>query len=280
MKKLLFLVIAILTLSSSAADMRRGNFPESLGWQQGDTLLVIPASVKAIPAFGCADMTDLREVRIEPGSKLTKIGEYAFMGCSALHIINLPSGLGDMQQDAFMDCTGLESISLPNSLTSLPAEAFRGCTSLRSVRFPSRLASIGKEAFIYCESLESIDLPKSLKKIGDNAFSGCNALKEVSIPDGVTSLGCYAFSHCEGLERFRLPRNSAQLGEQILSGCSAIRHIEAPNPTPPAFECDSYLLDPRDPEDGPYPGLTVSVGSRATYVRAPHWRHLLDNSQP
>lgn len=272
--------MATISLASSGADMRRGNFPESIGWQESDTLLRIPATITEIPAFGCADMKNIRVVTIEPGSKLAKIGEYAFLGCCSLHTINLPDGLKDMRQDAFMDCNSLESIDLPNSLTSIPAEAFRGCTSMRSVRLPSRLSSIGKQAFIYCENLESIEFPESLKKIGDNAFSGCMALKEVSIPDRVTSLGCYVFSHCENLERFRLPRNPAQLGEQILSGCTSIRHIEALNPTPPTFECDSYLLDPRDPEDGPYTDLQVNVGSRSAYLRNPHWRHLLDNSQP
>lgn len=64
---------------------------------------------------------------------VTRIGNYAFCGCSGLTSITIPESVTAIGNSAFYDCSDLTSITIPNSVTSIEAAAFSGCNSLTSV---------------------------------------------------------------------------------------------------------------------------------------------------
>ena len=64
---------------------------------------------------------------------VTRIGNYAFCGCSGLTSITIPESVTAIGNSAFYDCSNLTSITIPNSVTSIEAAAFSGCNSLTSV---------------------------------------------------------------------------------------------------------------------------------------------------
>lgn len=87
--------------------------------------------------------------------KVTRIGSYAFRGCSSL-----------------------TSIKIPEGVTSIGKCAFHGCKSLNSIKIPKSVTSIGEEAFWGCSNLEIvIDNSKDNVKVEESAFKGCKSVK-------------------------------------------------------------------------------------------------------
>ncbi len=143
------------------------------------TAITIPSSVIEIGSnvfrFSGAS---LKEIIFEPNSSLTKIGERAFYGCSALSTIEFPS-----------------------TLTSIGGFAFSGCSSLSAIEFPSTLTSIGINAFYNCTSLQTVDFNNcKITSIPFNVFNGCTVLTTTTIPETVTSIERGAFGSCTNLQ--------------------------------------------------------------------------------
>ena len=74
---------------------------------------------------------------------------------------------------AFLWCTSLSDIVIPSSVTSIGDNAFSYCDSLLDIVIPSSVTSIGDSAFSYCDSLSDIVIPSSVTSIGDRAFYNC-----------------------------------------------------------------------------------------------------------
>ena len=97
---------------------------------------------------------------------------------------------------AFVDCSGLTSLTIPSSVTSIGYGAFEGCSGLTSLTIPSSVTSIGWGAFDGCSGLTSLTIPSGVTSIGGGAFEGCSGLTSMTIPSSVTSIGNYAFYGC------------------------------------------------------------------------------------
>ena len=66
-------------------------------------------------------------------NSVTKIGEYAFQGCSGLTSVTIPNSVTRIGWGAFSGCSGLTSVTIPNSVTSIGSGAFSGCSGLAEV---------------------------------------------------------------------------------------------------------------------------------------------------
>ncbi|MDR0661893.1 MAG: leucine-rich repeat domain-containing protein, partial [Holosporales bacterium] len=98
------------------------------------------------------DYRDSGSVVFEAGSRLERIGGYAFYHCSSLSSIAIPKGVTIIEEDAFMSDKNLVSITFGTD---------------------SQLTAIGKNAFSGCSSLGSIVIPKGVTTIGENTFRAC-----------------------------------------------------------------------------------------------------------
>ena len=76
----------------------------------------------------------LRELDLSQAD-VTEIPDNAFLGCSNLSKIILPTKLRKIGYQAFLGCRGLTSISFPAGLEEVESGAFNGCTRLREVHF-------------------------------------------------------------------------------------------------------------------------------------------------
>ena len=136
------------------------------------------------------------------GNNITKIGSYAFEGCSSLTSVTIPDSVTSIGNSALYGCSSLTSVTIGNGVTSIGNSAFYGCRSLTSVNIPDSVTSIGNDAFRGCSSLTSVTIPDSVTSIRSYAFNGCSSLTSVAIPDSVTSIGNGAFSGCSSLTAF------------------------------------------------------------------------------
>ena len=81
--------------------------------------------------------------------------------------------------NAFVDCSGLTSIEIPSSVTNIGSFAFSSCRGLTSVKIPSSVNNIWDGAFFDCDGLTSINIPSSVNNIWDYTFSSCSSLTSI-----------------------------------------------------------------------------------------------------
>jgi len=130
---------------------------------------------------------------------VTRVATAAFMNCTSLSSVIIPSSVTTVEMEAFQGCSGLTSVNIPSSVTSIESAAFQGCSGLTSFTFPSQLTSITSGVLMYCTGLTSVTIPISVTSIISSAFDGCSKLTSVSIPSSVTALGDVAFMSCSAL---------------------------------------------------------------------------------
>ena len=110
---------------------------------------------------------------------ITRIGDFAFGGCSGLTSIEIPNNVTCIGASAFIGCGGLTSVTIPNSVTSIGDYAFCGCRNLTIIMISNSVTSIGESAFDHCAGLTSVTIPNSVTNIGDYAFRECGSLNSV-----------------------------------------------------------------------------------------------------
>lgn len=261
---LIFFIISLI------GNLNKASASDTL-YHSRDSVLYISAELKTIPPFAFADRKDIREIRFESESKCTEIGEYAFLGCSSLRVINLPECLRTLDTGVFRECSSLSEIALPAGITVIPGQCFSWCTALETVHTEGQIKDIKQFAFIYCESLSDFNFGDRLTHIGNNAFSRCESLTGISLPSSVIELESYAFSDCFSLKKAVLPANSEMLGELIFSGCQNLTEIVEDSPEPPAFDCNSFIFEPDDAAAYKRCKLIIPRSSEKAYRSSPGW---------
>ena len=181
--------------------------------------------------------------------QLKSIGARAFLKCTNLSKIDLPSGLTSVGDDAFSNCEKLTLSVLPDQLTSIGARAFLNCSNITVKRLPSTLKSIGENAFANCKRITTLTLANDAH-LGTGVFAGCTALKTVNISslEGISdclfenctalnrvmtsadlfTVGAKAFKNCSNLASI-LIYSTRLVGAEAFYGCSKLEEINIPN---------------------------------------------------
>lgn len=154
-------------------------------------------TVTAIEGTVFAHNQSITSVVVPEG--VTDIGTQAFIGCTKLRLVFLPTTLAAFEDYAFSECTALTEIAIPAAVTRIGSGAFESCTSLTSVSIPGTVETVDAWAFKDCESLREVTIEEGVITIGEGAFSGCTDLRSAILPETVDSLGERAFEGCENL---------------------------------------------------------------------------------
>ena len=168
---------------------------------------------------------------------VTRIGDYAFNGCSDLTSITIPDSVTSIGNYAFQKCNSLSSITIPGSVTSIGYFAFIGCSSLTAI-------NVDADNQHYCSNdgvlfnKDKIELlcfpagrsdkyviPDGVTVIDGFAFNGCSSLASIIIPNSVTSIGNYAFDGCSSLISITIPGSVTSIGDSAFSGCNSLTAI-------------------------------------------------------
>ncbi|HHV12063.1 MAG TPA: leucine-rich repeat protein [Clostridiales bacterium] len=206
----------------------------------------IPSTVLEIQDHAFQGCRRLRHIVIREGSRLGKIGAYAFAGCSALETLILPSGIVQLGKGAFAGCCSLkrllftytsrekektESI-LPTAIVKLPRYVFAGCMNLLTAEFGagSMLEIVEDGAFMGCVRLQRVLLTGRVKSLGSYAFAYCRKLETAVLPqiDALEYMGKGAFLQCEALTYFQLSNQMERIHMRTFYGCSSLKLIKVP----------------------------------------------------
>lgn len=125
--------------------------------------ILIPSKVKLSPE----DTIDY---------KVTRIERRGFSGDLSLKTVIISDGINSIGEEAFMFCSNIKKVSLPSSLVILKESVFHGCENLTDIEIPSSVTCIGKSTFEGCSNLKKLTIPSSVKYIGEDAFKNCNKL--------------------------------------------------------------------------------------------------------
>lgn len=194
-----------------------------------DTILsvMIGEDVTGIGSYafsGCSKMDS-----IWMGQSVLRIGEGAFLDCSALTEVLLPEEISWIAARTFENCAALQSISIPDGVLSIGSSAFEGCVQLAEVTVPEKVSAIENSTFQGCTGLLRVTLPSGITKIGDKAFEGCNALGKITLPETVESIGASSFQNCGGLKELSLPQGLSSIGDRAFQGCEGLKGIALPD---------------------------------------------------
>ncbi|MGN1019213.1 MAG: leucine-rich repeat domain-containing protein [Aristaeellaceae bacterium] len=152
---------------------------------------------------------------------VTRIGNYAFYGCTALTGVTIPESVTSISYYAFNGCTALTDVTIPAGVTSIGYYAFNGCTALTDVTIPAGVTSVGDHLFNKCTGLERVTILGSIAEIPAYMFADCASLTDVTIPEDVTAIGSYAFNGCTQLT-LTLPDGITSVGESAFRGVTKL----------------------------------------------------------
>ena len=125
----------------------------------GIKTLTYPSNFATVSFSGCSN---IETINITKGNGVIEgtNSSYQYSPCyvsrDAIKHINLEDGITRLGNYAFYGCTGLTEISIPQTVTSIGSNAFYGCTGLSNIVLPINVSSVDSYAFRNCNSLESI----------------------------------------------------------------------------------------------------------------------------
>lgn len=114
--------------------------------------IALPAEVKMICGMGESEY--ITGLYVPQG--VTRIGEYAFAGCTNLASVTLPGSVEQIGGFAFSGCSSLGQLAIPEGVRSVGDSIFAYCDNFKSVSYPASVQSIGAEQFLLTDTLESI----------------------------------------------------------------------------------------------------------------------------
>ena len=143
--------------------------------------VTLPDSVTEVGQRAFADCRSLTTVSVgataEAGTVSTKIGNEAFLQCTALNKVVLGNGVTEIGDYAFFCCKALKDLSLGSEIHSIGAFCFYQCTALTEVTIPNQVTTVKEQTFMY-SGLTSVTIPASVTTIEAGAFYA-SALSEV-----------------------------------------------------------------------------------------------------
>ncbi len=185
---------------------------------------------------------------------VTKIGDYAFYGCTTIENITILDSVTLIDDSAFAGCMSLESVTMGNGIKTIGDYAFAWCYALTDISIPDGTTVISDFAFDSCSALESITIPDSVISIGQNVIWGTayyydetnwenNVLYvdnhiieakdtisgDYAIKDGTKTIAYSAFRNCTSLKNITIPNSVVSIGSHVFYKCTSLEKITIPD---------------------------------------------------
>lgn len=153
-------------------------YDTAVNWETANGVIVIPSRIN--------------------GYTVTSIASGAFLKCSSISEVVIPSTITTIGSNAFMS-SGVSKVSIPESVSTIGSSVFYGCSNLVRFRWPANLPVIPDQAFNSCKNLTEVTIPEGVTDIGGKAFNDC-ALRLVILPSTLKSISSFAFQGCYDMD--------------------------------------------------------------------------------
>lgn len=136
--------------------------------------------------------------KVEIGSGVVRIENYAFYKNQSLRSITIPNNIKEVGNYIFQQCASLEFVAYPKNINTNSNSINNGCTNLYNISFPKNMA-LTMYIAQHCNLLNSVVLSPSTSILSANIFTNCYSLSSIVIPRSVTEVSSGALSNCYGL---------------------------------------------------------------------------------
>ena len=182
-----------------------------------ETNVVIPekllgAYVAEISSYAFNGNSSIKTVDLGNASRLSRIGDNAFNGCSSLSEITIPETVEEIGFGAFQNCCELKTAVINGNISKLPSQCFYNCENLSSIKLSDSIAKIGEFALSECDSLTHITISNSVSEISDNAFSGSDDIRILC------ERGSDAYEYAQSMNIDTVVPDECPLGDVNLDG--------------------------------------------------------------
>ena len=221
-------------------------------------------SIKHIPAYLCAGMTNLKHLTI--GSSIPDFSANDFAGCNNISNVTIKSnavagktystsnnlnslfgsqvteyifggGVTALGAYALYNTANVDSITIAGGMVSIGTNAFDNCPRLTKVTIKSdsfinkNYSSTNNFATIFGSQVKTYVLGDSITSIGDYAFYNCSNVTTLNIPQNVASIGQSSFYGCTGISSLNIPQSVTNIGNHAFEACIGVDSLKLPNIT-------------------------------------------------
>ena len=224
MKRVLFIVIALLSLNAYAFESK----VEIDGIRytlNSETFLAKVTSNDVVKYSGNIVIPDSI---IYQGAIyiVNSIDKGAFWACDELTSITIPPSVNHIGESAFYSCEGLTSINISN-VTSWCNIKFEDASANPLSRAPRNIGD--KHLLLNGEIINELVVPDDVTRVNDYAFYLCADINTITLPEGLTYIGREAFYGCNSLKSILLPNSLKEVGSEAFAGIKSIDSVKIKN---------------------------------------------------
>lgn len=226
----------VITLTVSSGTLGFGNGSNA-------TAIIGPASGSSVLNANRVMLT-----RVEIGSNVTSLPNYAFYDMYALRSVSIPNTITSFGNSAVYSCNSLPYLTVPTNCVSFSnSYEFRYNYAILYVSLPMACVNIGTHSFRTCSGLRRIALPP-LTTITDSMLQECSGLSTLVIPSTVTSIGASAFYNNTGMAEYHVKATTPPtLGTNAFYGIPSDCKIYVPSASLASYQSSwsaysSYLV--------------------------------------
>ena len=228
-------------------------------YKRKGTTVVVPAfidgnQVVAIDSKVFAGNTTIKVVAISEG--IAKIADGAFLNCTALETVYIPSTIASMGENVFKN-NNFTVIALEQTGTVINHGIMTGAGTAQTATWPTNWnadnmpvssgiifdesnlmlfgnSSDGMMLILYLDSKSTVTVPstangETVTAIGHYAFEDNTAIESVTIPDGVKIIRQNAFENCSNLSSVKLPGTLENIASYAFYNCTSLKSIKLPD---------------------------------------------------
>ena len=292
-----------------AARAEEGTCGSSLNWSFDGSTLTISGSgamydySESSKAPWDAFSVSIQKLILPEG--MTRIGNRAFYGCTALVAVTVPGSVQEIGNAAFCKSSGITMLTLNSGLKTIGRSAFESCTSLQELRIPGTVTEIGAHAFYCCESLSYVHIPASVQTFGSGIFSYCTRLARVDMDGSAAALPGWSFYGCDSLSQIHTQNGAVsaselkQTNEPVALNPQVSEPVDTVPESTPSVQENTNILGNGDSATGSVVGKTensiitndititqsgdstdVNVDVSATVITPEGWNEVVEQIQP